>query len=154
MGHKQSQVLIRILDESQTDDFISLIKIFEQVFEMENFRIPDNIHLASTLNRSEFKVFVAEIDKTVVGGATIYMLEQYYSTRPLAYIYDLGVLNEFQRLGIGRNIIEFIKNYCRSNGFEEVFVQADEEDDYALDFYRSTKPTKEEKVRHFYYSFH
>jgi aminoglycoside 3-N-acetyltransferase I len=37
-------------------------------------------------------------------------------------------------------------------GFEEVFVQADEADDYALDFYRTTKPTNEEKVRHFYYS--
>lgn len=33
---------------------------------------------------------------------------------------------------------------------EEVFVQADEADDYALDFYHSTGAA-EEKVVHFYY---
>jgi aminoglycoside 3-N-acetyltransferase I len=38
-----------------------------------------------------------------------------------------------------------------ARGFEEVFVQADKIDTNAVDFYRSTKPTEEEQVLHFYY---
>jgi aminoglycoside 3-N-acetyltransferase I len=42
--------------------------------------------------------------------------------------------------------------YCRERGYEEVFVQADKVDDYAIDFYRATPITAEEEVVHFYYS--
>jgi aminoglycoside 3-N-acetyltransferase I len=81
------------------------------------------------------------------------VLDQYYSTKPLAYLYDLAVLTEYQRKGVGRKLIEFTNNYCRQEGFKEVFVQADKMDDYALDFYRSTNPTLEEQVVHFSYIF-
>jgi len=74
------------------------------------------------------------------------------NTKPLAYLYDLAVLNEYQQQGIGRKLIQYINDFCRTEGFEEVFVQADEADEYALRFYRSTKPTDEERVRHFYYT--
>lgn len=47
-------------------------------------------------------------------------------------------------------MIEFTNEFFRQKGFEEVFVQADKVDDYAIDFYRSTKPTDEEQVVHFY----
>lgn len=153
MLNPQPQVNIRILDPAQTDDFIKLIRVFEKVFEMKNFKIPDKSHLAKTLNKPGFKAVVAEENETIVGGATIFILDQYYSERPLAYIFDLAIETEFQRQGIGRKIIGFIKEHCRSNGYEEAFVQANEEDDYAVDFYRSTQPTEEEKVIHFSYSF-
>jgi aminoglycoside 3-N-acetyltransferase I len=69
----------------------------------------------------------------------------------LAYLYDLAVLPEYQRKGVGKKLINFTNSYCKERGFEEVYVQADKADDYALDFYRSTNPTKEEDVSHFYY---
>jgi aminoglycoside 3-N-acetyltransferase I len=153
MAKEPESVEIRILDTNQVDDFILLVRLFEKVFEMNDFQIPDRSHLAKVLSKDGFRVVVAEIDNIIVGGATLYTLDQYYSTKPLAYLYDLAVLDEYQRKGIGRKIIEYIKVFYNSKGFEEVFVQADEVDDYALDFYRSTQPTEEEKVRHFYYLF-
>ena len=80
------------------------------------------------------------------------MLDQYYCKKPLAYIYDLAVLKDFQRQGIGKSLVKHLKEYCKKEGFDEVFVQADRTDDYAVDFYRMTKPTNEEDVIHFYYS--
>jgi aminoglycoside 3-N-acetyltransferase I len=59
---------------------------------------------------------------------------------------------DFQRMGIGRKLVDAVRSTCRELGYEEVFVQADEPDDYALDFYRLTGPTAEERVRHFYYT--
>lgn len=70
----------------------------------------------------------------------------------MAYIYDLAVLTEYQRQGVGKQLIEFIKAYCEKQGSEGVFVQADKPDDYAIDFYRKTRPTTEEPVVHFSYN--
>ena len=132
--------------------FVELIRLFEDVFEMENFRLPANDHLQKLLAKDDFFVFVAILDHQVVGGLTAYTLEQYYSVRPLAYLYDLAVDARFQRMGIGGQLIAALNEFCTQKGFEEVFVQADKIDEYAIDFYRSTRPTEEEQVVHFYYT--
>lgn len=144
-------VTIKKLSKQDSDQFIAVIKLFEEVFEMENFSIPQSNHLQRLLSRSDFFVFVALLDNKVVGGLTAYVLEQYYSEKPLAYIYDLAVEIVHQRQGIGRKLIAGINDYCDKEGFEEVFVQADKVDDYAIDFYRATQPAGEEEVMHFYY---
>jgi aminoglycoside 3-N-acetyltransferase I len=154
MNHNIENIQVRVLKADEVRSFIQLIEVFEQVFEMENFIIPDENHLSNVLGKTNFKAVVARIGEKIVGGATIYVLDQYYSIKPLAYIYDLAVLKQYQRQGIGRIIINHIREYFSKLHFEEVFVQADEIDDYALEFYRKTQPTEEEKVRHFYYILH
>ncbi len=138
------------LTNQDLDKFIELIQLFEDVFEMENFQIPHREYLQNQLAKSDFFVFVAILDDEVVGGLTSYTLHQYYSTSPLAYIYDLAVKTSLQRKGIGKLLIEGLIQYCKEIGMEEVFVQADKEDEYAIDFYRSTE-AKETQVVHFYY---
>lgn len=152
MDYNQSGIQITKLSAQNIDTFIELIRVFEDVFEMESFVMPDRSYLNELLGRNDFLVFVAIAQGKVVGGLTVYVLHQYYSVKPLAYIYDLAVKREFQRQGIGRKLIAAVNAYCSQNGFEEVFVQADEVDGYALEFYRSTGITAEEKVRHFYYN--
>ncbi|WP_040911012.1 GNAT family N-acetyltransferase [Leptospira broomii] len=132
------------------DKFIELIRVFEIVFEMKNFKLPTKNYLQDLLKNESFFVFVALFEEKVVGGLTTYTLNQYYSQLPLVYIYDLAVLTEFQRQGIGKLLIAKTTEYCKEIGIEEVFVQADLEDDYAIDFYRSTGATAE-NVIHFYY---
>lgn len=143
---------ISLIAADELDDFIGLVKVFEEVFEMKDFRLPDRQHLQRLLGRENFIALVAKENAKVVGGLTVYILEQYYNEKPLAYIYDLAVLEEYQRKGVGKELVAYITNYCRERGFEEVFVQADKIDDYAIDFYRKTKPTAEEDVSHFYYT--
>ena len=142
--------LVKKLDAVDLDKFKDLISLFENVFKMEDLRMPDDNYLSRLLDGKSFLVFVAMIDEKVVGGLTAYTLQQYYSELPLIYIYDLAVRTEFQRQGIGKLLISAITDYGKVTGVEEVFVQADEEDGYALDFYKSTGATPE-KVVHFYY---
>jgi aminoglycoside 3-N-acetyltransferase I len=135
------EIKILKLAPGQLEEFIDLIRLLEEVFDMQNFVLPDKDHLQDLLQKDDFLVFVALSGKKIVGGLTAYTLQQYYSVRPLAYLYDLGISPEFQRRGIGRRLISGITDYCREAGMEEVFVQADEEDVHALDFYRSTGAT-------------
>ena len=143
---------VKKLSAQDITQFIELIKVFEIVFEMENFQMPPQTHLEKLLAKPDFMVFVATQDNVVIGGLTIYTLEQYYMTKPLAYIYDLAVKTSLQRQGIGQLLIKAANTHCKALGYEEVFVQADKVDDYALDFYRKTQPTEEEDVSHFYYT--
>lgn len=144
---------IKILSHKDISDFAELIDVFEDVFEMRNFIKPDTKYLEEVLTKPDFLVLIAKANNKVLGGLTVYILDQYYSKKPLAYICDLAVLKDFQRKGIGRALIKYLTDYCKRNGFDEVFVQADRVDDFALEFYRSTSPTNEEDVVHFYYSF-
>lgn len=143
---------IQVLQSHELSGFKELIAVFERVFEMENFKLPNDFHLQNLMNKNTFFAIVARTNNKIIGGLTLYILDQYYSVKPLAYMYDLAVLPEFQRKGVGKSLVEFTKKFCMEKGFEEVFVQADKVDDYASDFYRTTNPTNEEDVIHFYYS--
>ncbi|MGD1890414.1 MAG: GNAT family N-acetyltransferase [Cyclobacteriaceae bacterium] len=144
-------VKIKRLQAGDLNKFADLIKLFEEVFEMENFSVPTVKHLQNLLNRTDFDVFVAFKNDLVVGGLTTYVLEQYYSEKPLAYVYDLAVDTNLQRQGIGKKLMEEVNKFYKEKGFEEIFVQADKIDDYAIEFYRKTNPSTEGQVVNFSY---
>ncbi len=141
---------VRRLDKEDVDKFLALIQVFEEVFEMKNFTMPGEKYLQALLAKEDFFVFVALLEDKVVGGLTAYTLQQYYSERPLVYIYDLAVLSHYQRQGIGKLLMEGITTFCKGIGMEEVFVQADQVDQHALAFYQATGGIAEQVV-HFYY---
>jgi len=145
------QIEIKKLEGRNINEFISLIRLFEDVFEMKYFLMPDNKHLLNILKREDFIVFVAVKENQIIGGLTAYILEQYYSKKPLAYIYDIAVLTKYQKQGIGKKLIKEMTKYCTELDYEEVFVQVDKADDYAIEFYRKTQITNEEEVVHFNY---
>lgn len=142
---------ISLLDSNATGDLGSLIDVFEEVFGTEHDERPSSEYLKNLLTDPTFRAIVAKVNGQVVGGLTLYILHQYYTPQPLIYLYDLAVLVQHQRKGIGRNLIEFTQSYCRNQGAEELFVQVDKVDLYALEFYRKTKPASEEPVVHFTY---
>jgi aminoglycoside 3-N-acetyltransferase I len=134
-------IQIKKLSREDIHQFTELIHVFEEVFEMKDFKIPHEQHLMHLLSKDNFIVFVAESDNKVVGGLTAYTLQQYYSVSPLVFIYDVAVKKEAQKQGVGKLLISNLASYCKHNGYEEMFVLADEVDDHAVEFYRSTGAT-------------
>jgi len=141
---------IEKLSPKDVNKLIELIRIFEEVFEMRHFAMPDKNYLQQLLTREDFLVLVAVLNDNVVGGLTSYILQQYYSVLPMAYIYDFAVKTNLQRQGIGKLLITNLTNYCKSKGFEEVFVQAHKADGHAIEFYRSTGAREEQTVQFYY----
>ena len=134
-----------------------LIKIFEDVFEMENFALPNDTYLQSLLDNESMVFFVAfledkkEEEKTkIIGGLRAYILPSVYYASSEMYLYDLGVNPKFQRKGIGTKLMEKLKEYSKNLGYKELFVQADVEDQHAIDFYKKTGG-KAADVIHFSY---
>ena len=143
-------ITIKQLTAGDIAEFVQMLRLFENVFEMQDFQMPGEGHLTSLLARKDFIVFTAQYENTTVGGLTAHILPSYYSESSEVYIYDLAVKTTFQRKGIGKRLLLSLTEYCSLHGYKEFFVQADEPDTHALEFYRSTGGTAE-KVVHFYY---
>jgi aminoglycoside 3-N-acetyltransferase I len=139
------------LTHTDIDPFTDLINVFKEVFEWSS--VPTKTHLQKVLTNPTFGVFIAKADSKLVGGLTVHILNSYETEKPSAYIYDLAVLAEYQRQGIGKSLIMAVNDYCRHHGFGEVFVQAEADDEQAVNFYRTTDISSELQATHFTYSF-
>lgn len=144
---------IKKLDNYDISDFVNLIEIFKDVFENDE-PIPDNEHLGKLLSNPDFLVFVVQLNGEVVGGLTIYILHRYYGTKPVAYIYDVGITPELQGQGLGKELISVVCQFCADNGFEDAYVEAESDDVDAVNFYRKTKFSSEMNATHFTYNLH
>lgn len=143
---------IKKLNQNAISDFKDLIKIFKDVFENER-ELPNNDHLVKLLSNNDFVVFVVKLDGRVVGGLTIYVLQNYYNEKPIAYIYDVAITPNFQGQGLGKKLIEEVCMFCEKNGFEDAYVEAESDDIDAINFYRKTKFSSEMNAIHFTYTF-
>lgn len=143
---------IKKLDSNDVANFKNLVEIFKDVFENdEEIASPDQ--LKKLLSNPDFLVFVASIDHKILGGLTIYVLHRYYHSKPIAYIYDVGIEPSYQGKGIGKKLIAEVCHFCQQNGFEDAYVEAESDDIDAVNFYRKTKFSHELKAIHFTYTF-
>jgi aminoglycoside 3-N-acetyltransferase I len=140
---------IKRLTEEDLSTFKSLIDLFNLVFEEEP-KIRTEAHLLKLLGRNDFIAIAAISENEVVGGLTAYELPMVYSDYSEIFLYDLAVKAEYQRMGIGKKLLQSLKEYCIKNEIIEFFVLAHEEDEHAIEFYRATGG-KSEKVVNFLY---
>ncbi|MBN8573585.1 MAG: GNAT family N-acetyltransferase [Candidatus Kapabacteria bacterium] len=143
---------IKKLEKSEISDFKALIEIFKEVFENDEI-ILESEQLGDLLSKPDFMVFVVTLDGNVIGGLTIYVLHRYYASKPLAYIYDVGISPMYQGKGFGKALMAEVCLFCKQNNFEDAYVEAESDDIDAVNFYRRTKFTTEMNATHFTYSF-
>ena len=141
---------IKKLNAESLTAFKALIEIFKVVFENDE-PVTNDEQLIKLLADPDFFVFVVMSNSKVAGGLTIYVLHRYYGTKPIAYIYDLGISPQFQRQGLGKALIAEVCDFCKQNGFEDAYVEAESEDIDAVSFYRKTKFSSELNAIHFTY---
>ncbi len=130
--------------------FQQLIEVFEDVFEMKKQEKAKASYLKTMLGKPEFISYVIIHNGIVVGGLTAHELQMYYSEHSEMFIYGIAIKSEYQRKGLGKKLMEVLEKYCRQNDIKIMFVEANEEDTKAVDFYRQTG-ARAEKVVHFIY---
>ncbi len=137
-GRVESEFVIRKLSVRHLNDFRQLLLLFKEEFKMKDFKTTSENHLLKLFQSKYFIAFVAREKKVIIGGLTAYVLSSYYSDSSEVYIYDLAIKKNFQRKGMGKELLQSLKDYCSKNDYKIFFVQADETDAHALKFYRST----------------
>jgi aminoglycoside 3-N-acetyltransferase I len=124
------------LKASDADKFAQLIDLYEDVFEMEDFRKPPAEYLRRLLENDALIVFVALAGETVIGGLTAHALPSVYFQAAEIYVYDLAVKREFQRRGVGTKLMASVRKYGAETGMKELFIEAEKSDAHAVDFYK------------------
>jgi aminoglycoside 3-N-acetyltransferase I len=143
-------VTTKQLTPGDTVEFIEMLCLFEEIFEMKDFKMPGEDYLKNLLGDENFIVYAAILKNRVVGGLTAYILPSYYNESSEVYIYDVAVKASYQRNGVGKQLLQALAVHCRRHDYKNFFVQADEIDAHALAFYRSTGGSPE-RVVHFNY---
>ncbi len=138
------------LQHSDVPLFQDLLILLNEVFECDDQKQPSENYLKSLLDKEDFVAFVLLVDNKVMGGLTAYILAKYYTEGSELYIYDLAIDPEMQRQGLATQLLEEVKKYCKTQDIHSMFVDAQEEDLHALEFYRITGG-KGEKVLLFNY---
>lgn len=141
---------VKHLTKKDLSIFKSLVNMFNIVFEEDEPTIGSDANSLKLLSSKNFIALAAISENEVVGGLTAYELQMYYSDISEIFLYDLAVRPEYQRMGIGKALIQNLREYCVKNNIEMFFVMAQEEDEHAIEFYRSTGG-KSEKVVNFLY---
>jgi aminoglycoside 3-N-acetyltransferase I len=108
---------------------------------------PSADYLRQLLKYDYFIEIVALKDGAVVGGLTAYELKKFEQERSEIYIYDLAVAAAHRREGIATALIQHLKEIAAACGAYVIFVQADIDDDPAIELY--TKLGDREDVLHF-----
>ena len=141
---------IKFLTKEDLPIFKALANLFNIVFEEEIPTMGSDQHLLKLISNSGFVAIAVIFEGEVVGGLTAYELPMVYKDSSEIFLYDLAVKPEYQRMGIGKGLIQGLKEYCVKNGIKEFFVLAHEEDEHAIEFYHATDG-KSEKVINFLY---
>ena len=141
---------IKQLTNDNLPTFTALIDLFNKVFEAENPSMASKANSLKLLNNKHFIAIVTLAENEVVGGLTAYELPMYSSDRSEIFLYDLAVKPEYQRQGIGKGLIQSLKEYCAKHGIKEFFVMAHEEDEHAIEFYHATGGNAEKVINFLY----
>jgi len=148
MEPNKNEFIVRRLNRKDSSIAQQLFLVLQEVFAIKSSSIASNEQVNTLLKNASFICFAAIYKDEVVGGLTAYELSMYHSAYSELFIYDIAVKPEFQRMGLGKKLIIAAKDYCKENKIAQLFVDASENDNHALDFYR-TMNMREEKVIQF-----
>jgi len=94
-------------------------------------------YAAALLHRDDFIVIAGLLDGEPIAGLTAFVIPLTRSETAEMFIYDIAVVPTHQRQGIGRRLVQEVRGFATRRNIATTWVPADNEDDIALDFYRS-----------------
>jgi aminoglycoside 3-N-acetyltransferase I len=133
-GH--ADVLIRRLQAHDVAVARATFAVMSKVFAEPTEAISDS-YLVGLLSRPQFWAVAALVDDVPIGGLTAHTLPMTTGERSELLMYDVAVHPHYQRQGIGRHLLTFVRDQAAKANIDTVFVPVDNDDAHALDFYRA-----------------
>ncbi len=127
-----------------------LSQLFKKVFEMEVAESASLEYCAKILDNENSIFIAAEENGTLIGGLSAYILPSVHG-HLLCYVFDLAVADHLQRKGTGTSLMSHLFEICKKLQIEGVFVNAENEDDHAIKFYKKIGGETNEDVTLFWF---
>lgn len=97
-------------------------------------------------------IFACIEDHRIIGFAYGYELNRLNNTGNMLYIHEVGVLPEYQRQGIGKQILNSIKQLCKLSGICKFFLFTEKSNNGACALYESVGgiPAHDDDISYFF----
>jgi ribosomal protein S18 acetylase RimI-like enzyme len=130
-----------IVREARNDDIPALIGLLEELFSIEKdfFSGPEaqKRGLELLIRSADDRIFVAEIDKNVVGMCSVQILISTAEGGKVGLVEDVVVSKNYQGHGVGRTLMSAIDNYAKELGLSRLQLLADKNNHLAIGFYKN-----------------
>ena len=83
---------------------------------------PTSEHIINALQDDRTYLYVAKAEQQILAYCLVYKFPSIYSNHNLAYLYDIEVLKEFRKKGIGKEIILKIKEQLTKDNVLELWL--------------------------------
>ena len=144
---------IKKLDSNQVSLAKELIEMFGFDDESENQTFSSDEYVRKLLKRDDFHVIVALENGQLIGGLTAYEMQMFKRETTEMFLYEIEVAEEHRRKGIGKALIEYLKEICLEKGIIEMFVGTEKDNIAARKLYVSTGGETDEDSVWFNYLF-
>ncbi len=142
---------IRKLERNDIELARKLILMFG--FDDETNSLPSDEYTSQILEKQDFYVIVALENHELIGGLTAYEMKMFKCETTEMFLYEIEVLEKHRRKGIGKTLVEFLKQICVEKGITEIFVGTEKDNFPARKLYSSTGGMADEDSVWFNYSF-
>lgn len=95
-------------------------------------------HTAAFLAKESNILLTVLVDSEPAGFLLAHLLDRFKDTRRKLFIYEIDVLPEFQRRGIGRALIEAVLKTARERNADTAFVLTNRSNTAAVNLYAET----------------
>jgi ribosomal protein S18 acetylase RimI-like enzyme len=95
-------------------------------------------YLAYFLSKDEHYLLVATEDSKPIGYILAYRLNRVDREQNMMFFYEIEVDQNHRRKGVGKALINFLKNICRQNNIMKMWVETNRSNIPAMKLYRST----------------
>lgn len=131
------QLQIRI---AQKSDIPSMVNLLSELFAIEaDFEInPDKQQrgLELLFESNQAVIFVAEINQQIIGMCSVQILVSTAQGSKVGLIEDVIISKVYQNQGIGKQLLDFVKNWAFQQHLTRLQLLADKNNQSALGFYQ------------------
>jgi len=126
---------------AQKDDIPAMANLLSELFAIEvDFEIDlekQQRGLTLLLESNQAVVFVAEVEHQIIGMCSLQLLISTAQGSRVGLIEDVIITKNRQKQGIGKQLLETVKNWAKQQGLTRLQLLADKTNQNALDFYQS-----------------
>ena len=114
---------------------------------IEDLKFPMDQTMGVSVDPEYMRTFLADdrhyfvaayLDEQPVGYIFGYLVARFDGRRPSMFVYEVAVVEEHRRQGIGRALIEEVKRLAKADGCGKMFVPTNRSNEAAMALYRST----------------
>jgi len=126
---------------AQKNDIPAMANLLSELFAIEvDFEIDlekQQRGLTLLLESNQAVVFVAEVEHQIIGMCSLQLLISTAQGSRVGLIEDVIITKNRQKQGIGKQLLETVKNWAKQQGLTRLQLLADKTNQNALDFYQS-----------------